>query len=102
VRYIAAANVYDRLRYAVTLNVNDLKGFLTDLKASEGDEYDSAAQMLAQTLADRIADQRAAGRETVANQLLDSGKQVFPSFPGILDHGRAGALPDTPIAVGDP
>jgi hypothetical protein len=101
-RYTAAANIYDRLRYAVTLNVNDMKGFLTDLKASEADEYDAAAQMLAQTLADRIADQRAAGRETVASQLLETGKQVFPSFVGILEHGRAGVLPDTPMAVSDP
>jgi serine/threonine protein kinase len=102
VRYTAAANIYDRLRYAVTLNVADMQGFLDQLKSSEGEEYDAAAQMLAQTLADRIADQRAANRETVANQLLEAGKQIFPGFVGILGRGRPGALPDTPIVVTDP
>jgi hypothetical protein len=58
--------------------------------------------MLTQTLADRIADQRAANRETVATQLLESGREIFPSFVGILSRGRAGALPDTPIEVTDP
>jgi serine/threonine protein kinase len=102
VRYISAANVYDRLRYAVALNADDMQHYLNDLQTAEGDEYDTAAQMLAQTLADRIADQRAADRTAVADKLLETGKQLFPNYVGILGRGRAGALPDAPLTVGNP
>lgn len=98
-RYVAAANIYDRLSTAVVLNVSDMKSSLEELKTSEGEEYEVAAQMLAQTLADRIADQRAANREAVADKLLDSGKQVFPSYAGILVHGTAGVLQNDPLPV---
>jgi serine/threonine protein kinase len=98
-RYVAVANIYDRLSTAVVLNAKDMQGFLEELKTSEGDEYDVAAQMLAQTLADRIADQRAANRDAVADKLLESGKQVFPSYTGILGRGRAGALQSEPAPV---
>jgi serine/threonine protein kinase len=102
VRYIAAANVYDRLRYAVALNAGDLQHYFNDLQTTEGDEYDTAAQMLAQTLADRIADQRAADRTAVADKLFETGRQLFPNYVGILERGRAGALPDAPLTVNDP
>jgi serine/threonine protein kinase len=101
VRYIAAADIYDRLSSAVVLNVTDTKRTLDDLKATEGEEYETAAQMLAQTLADRIADQRAANRESVADKLVESGKQIFPAYTGMLGRGRAGALPSTPIIVNE-
>ena len=100
-RYVAAADIYDRLSSAVVLNVTDTKRALDDLKAAEGEEYETAAQMLAQTLADRIADQRAANRESVADKLVDAGKQIFPGYTGMLGRGRAGALPSTPIIVND-
>jgi hypothetical protein len=100
-RYVAAADVYDRLRTAVILNVSDTRSALEELKARDGDEYDVTAQMLAQTLADRIADQRAANRSTVADRLLESGKQVFPGYTGILAHGTAGVLQNDPIAISD-
>ena len=101
VRYVAAADVYDRLSNAVALNVNDTVRSLDELKASEGDEYPVAAQMLAQTLADRIADQRAANRDAVADKLTEAGKRVFPEYAALLNHGRPGVLPATQIMISD-
>jgi serine/threonine protein kinase len=101
VRYVAAADIYDRLSSAVVLNVTDTKRALDDLKAVEGEEYEIAAEMLAQTLADRIADQRAANRESVADKLVEAGKHIFPGYTGMLGRGRAGALPSTPIIVNE-
>jgi hypothetical protein len=99
VRYVAAADIYDRLSGAVVLNVSDMKRALEELKATEGDEYDPVAQMLAQTLADRIADQRAANRTAVADKLAEAGKQIFPDYTGMLGRGRAGVLSSEPITV---
>jgi len=101
-RYVAVANIYDPLRLAVALNISDMKSRVEDLKPGEGNEYDTATRMLAQTLADRIADQRAAQRDVVADRLLEAGKQIFPSYGDVLDHGTAGALPDAPIEISDP
>jgi len=100
-RYVEAANIYDRLSSAVVLNVNDMKHALEELKGTEGDEYDAAAQMLAQTLADRIADQRAANRDPVADKLTEAGKQIFPEYTGVLSRGRAGVLPSEPILINE-
>jgi hypothetical protein len=57
--------------------------------------------MLAQTLADRIADHRAANRQPVADKLLEQGKQIFPDYAAILARGTAGVLSATPIAVNE-
>jgi len=101
-RYVAIANIYDPLRFAVALNASDMKSRVEDLKPGEGNEYDTATRMLAQTLADRIADQRAAQREGVADRLLEAGKQIFPSYEELLSHGKAGALPDAPLEISAP
>jgi hypothetical protein len=101
VRYVAAADVYDRVSSAVVLNVNDMKHALEELKGTEGDEYDAVAQMLAQTLADRIADQRAANREAVADKLTEAGKQIFPDYTGMLGRGTTGVLPSEPILINE-
>jgi serine/threonine protein kinase len=100
-RYVAAADLYDRLSTAVVLNVTATKQALDDLRATEGEEYEVAAQMLAQTLADRIADQRAANREAVADKLAQAGKEVFPNYAALLGRGKAGALSTTPSIVSD-
>ena len=100
-RYVAAANIYDRVSSAVVLNVNDMKRALEELKGTEGEEYDAVAQMLAQTLADRIADQRGANRDAVADKLTEAGKQIFPDYTGMLGRGRAGVLPSEPILIND-
>jgi Protein kinase domain len=101
VRYVAAADIYDRVSSAVVLNVNDMKRALEELKVTEGEEYDVVAQMLAQTLADRIADQRAANRDAVADKLTAAGKQIFPDYTGMLARGRAGVLSSDPIMVNE-
>jgi serine/threonine protein kinase len=100
-RYVAAADLYDRISTAVVLNVTATKHALDDLRATEGEEYEVAAQMLAQTLADRIADQRAANREAVADKLAEAGKEVFPNYAALLGRGKAGALSTTPSIVSD-
>jgi hypothetical protein len=101
-RYVAVANIYDPLRFAVALNASDMKSRVEDLKPGEGNDYDTATRMLAQTLADRIADQRAAQRDVIADRLLEAGKQIFPSYAEVLSTGKAGALPDAPIDISDP
>jgi len=100
-RYVAAADIYDHMMNAVALNVGNWKQSLDELRSAEGDEYEAAAQMLAQTLADRIADQRAAGRQAVADRLLEAGQQIFPDYHNILVRGMAGVLPSKPIEVND-
>jgi hypothetical protein len=100
-RYTSAADLYDRMSTAVVLNTTATKLALDELRTAEGDEYEVAAQMLAQTLADRIADQRAAGRDPVADTLVEAGKQVFPNYSELLGRGRAGVLPATAIAVSE-
>ncbi len=99
VKYVAAADLYDRMSSAVVLNVNETKRALDELKGAEGDEFDATAQMLAQTLADRIADHRAAGRDPVADKLSEAGRQIFPDYAEILGRGSAGKLSGTPIQV---
>lgn len=98
VRYVAAGDIYDRLSGAVALNVADTRQSLEALRVSEGDEYETAVQMLVQTLADRIADQRAANRASVADKLLADGREIFPSYIGLLSRGTPGLLPDTSVS----
>jgi serine/threonine protein kinase len=100
-RYVAAGDIYDRLSSAVTLNVADMQQSLEALRMQAGDEYEVAAQMLAQTLADRIADERVADRGPVADRLLQSGQRLFPNYTALLGRGTAGVLANTPISVDD-
>ena len=100
-RYVAAGDIYDRLSSAVAINVADTQQSLEALRVQAGDEYEVAAQMLAQTLADRIADEHAADRGAVADRLLQSGQKLFPNHAALLGHGTAGVLPNTPISVDD-
>jgi len=98
-RYIVVGDAYDRLSTAVALNVAEQRHFLDQLRATEGDDYPAIEQMLARTLANRIADQRAAGRPTVAGSLLDAGRTVFADQSALLEQGKPGALPNTPLPV---
>lgn len=95
-RYVSAADFYDRLSTAVALNVADRKRALQELRTSEGDEFSIAEKMLAQTLANRIADQRAASRDPVADKLTEAGKEIFPDYSAELTQGTAGVLSGTP------
>jgi hypothetical protein len=49
--------------------------------------------MLATTLGDRIADERAADRPVLAASLLRSGREIFPDDVALLERGKAGVLP---------
>jgi serine/threonine protein kinase len=99
IRYVAVGDAYDRLSTAVSLNVTEQRRALDKLRASEGAEYPITEHMLARTLANRIADERAAGRTTVAATLLEGGRAVFPDSAAVLEQGTAGALPKTGLAV---
>ncbi len=99
-RYTSAGEFYDTLASAVTLNVTQKKLALQQLRATEGEDYAAAEKMFAQTLANRIADQRAANRPSVANSLLASGRELFPDYATQLTQGTAGILVgDTPTDV---
>jgi serine/threonine protein kinase len=98
-RYIVVGDAWDRLSTAVALNVSEQRHYLDQLRGSEGDDYAAIEQMLARTLANRIADQRAANRATLATSLLEAGRTLFPDEAALLEQGKAGALPNTPLAV---
>jgi hypothetical protein len=93
-RYVAVGDIYDHLRSAVSLNASDQQSELEGLRASEGEEYPVAEQMLARTLANRIADEKAANRPSVATTLLAAGRKMFPDNAQLLEQGTAGALPN--------
>jgi hypothetical protein len=95
-RYVDVATVYDRLRSAVALNVAEMQRELEALRTAAGDDSETTTKMLAQTLANRIADQRAADRAAVADRLLEAGKQIFPGSAEQLQRGTAGVLADAP------
>jgi hypothetical protein len=91
-RYVAVGDAYDRLTVAVSLNVSEQRAVLDALRASEGEEYPITEEMLARTLANRIADQRAADRPSVAASLLEAGRTIFPDHAALLEQGTAGVL----------
>lgn len=95
--YVLVGDLYDRLRLAVKLNVADLQPLLRQIETLEPYDSRSIEQMLAGVLADRIADQRAAARGTVADDLLSCGRELFPAWQQLLPQGRAGALPQTGV-----
>jgi len=95
--YVVIGDAYDRLRLAVKLDVADLRSLLRQIEALEPDDSRPIEQMLTRVLADRIADQRAAGRSTVADDLLGSGRDLFPASAQLLTQGRTGALPETGV-----
>jgi hypothetical protein len=98
-RYVVIGDAYDRLSTAINLNVAEQRRYLDKMRESEGAEFATVERMLAQTLANRIADQKAANRPTIAAGLLEAGRKVFPEHTSVLEQGRAGALPNTPIAI---
>ena len=100
-RYVAVGDVYDRLATAVKLNSADQHRSIEALRAGEGADFPVVERMLARTLANRIADQRAAERPDVAVGLLAAGREIFPAYASNLEQGTAGALPKTGLAVSD-
>ena len=102
IKYVAAADLYDRLSSAVVLNTTTLRQSLDALKDLQGADFEATDQMLARTLANRIADQRAAGRASVADTLRTAGQQLFPRYAQLLDRGEPGRLPVTSLQISDP
>ncbi len=98
--YVVVGDAYDRLRWGVKLDVPGLLRLLQQIRTSEPGDAASIEQMLAQTLSNRIADQRAAGRSTIAEDLLIAGRTLFPDLAEMLIRGKAGALPVGGIEVG--
>lgn len=98
--YVVIGDAYDRLRLGVKLDVPGLQGYLQQIRTLEPGDATSIELMLAQTLSNRIADQRAAGRGTIAEELLTSGRTLFPDFADMLSGGKAGALPASGIELG--
>jgi serine/threonine protein kinase len=98
-RYVAIGDVFDRLSTAILLNADELRHGLDGLRGTEGVDYPAIEGMLAHTLANRIADQRAAKRASVVASLVEAGHKLFPEYATVLEQGIAGALPKTGLAV---
>lgn len=98
--YVVIGDTYDRLRLAVKLDVAELRGYVDQIRSLEPEDATSIQQMLVQTLSNRIADQRAAGRKTVADDLLSSGRDLFPVWADQLTQGKPGALPEAGVEIG--
>jgi hypothetical protein len=78
----------------VKLDVGALQRYLEEIRTLESADAGGVEQMLAWTLAHRIADQQAAGRDTIADDLLNAGRQLFPASANLLTRGRSGQLGD--------
>lgn len=98
--YVVVGDAYDRLRLAVKLDVAELRGYLEKIQSLEPDDATSIEEMLVHTLSNRIADQRTAGRNTVADDLLSSGRELFPVWAAQLTGGKSGALPQAGVEIG--
>jgi hypothetical protein len=96
---VVIGDAYDRLSTAIAMNVNQHRGFLAAIRAADPTGYDAIEDMLARTLANRIADHRGAGRQSIASDLLTSGKELFPRQADRLTLGTAGALPQSPSQI---
>ncbi len=86
--YVVIGDAYDRLRLGVKLDVPGLQSYLQQIHALEPGDATSIEVMLAQTLSHRIADQRAAGRGTIADDLLICGRKLFPDFANLLEKSQ--------------
>jgi hypothetical protein len=98
--YVVVGDAFDRLRWGVKLDVPGMQGYLQQIRTLEPRDATSIELMLVQTLSNRIADQRAAGRGAIADELLASGGTLFPEYADVLTRGKAGALPEGGIEVG--
>ena len=92
----------ERINMAPTLNVKDHAAWIAEIRGLSGEDFPAIDQMLARTLANDIADQRAkADRPAVIARLLDSGRKLFPDYADVLEHGTAGVLDPAQIAVAE-
>jgi hypothetical protein len=92
----------ERINSAPSINVANHQLWIGEIRSLSGEDFPAIEQMLAQTLANDIADQRAKGdRPAVVKSLLNSGRTLFPEFVSVLEHGTAGALDPKQIAIAD-
>ena len=92
----------ERINMAPTLNVKNHAAWIAEIRDLSGEDFRAIDQMLARTLANDIADQRArADRPAVIAGLLDSGRKLFPDYADVLEHGTAGVLDPSQIAVAE-
>ncbi len=92
----------ERINMAPTLSVENHAAWIAEIRDLSGDEFPAIDQMLARTLANDIADQRArADRPAVIARLLESGRKLFPDYTDVLEHGTAGVLDPAQIAVAE-
>jgi hypothetical protein len=90
--YVVIGDAYDRLRLAVKLDIDALRNLLERIRGLESNDVSSIERMLAGVLSNRIADQRAAGRQPLADGLLTSGRELFPAWAEQLTQGAPGVL----------
>ncbi len=98
--YVVVGDAYDRLRLAVDLEAAEIQPYLQQIRLLEPQDATAIERMLARTLSNRIADQRAAGRQIIAEGLTNTGRELFPSWVELLGHGTSGVLPSTGVEVG--
>jgi serine/threonine protein kinase len=92
----------ERINSAPSLNVADHQEWIGEIRSLSGDDFPAIEQMLAQTLANDIADQRARGdRQSVVTSLLNSGRKLFPEYAAVLEHGTAGVLDPKQIVIAE-
>src|SRR5581483_7828716 len=97
--YVVIGDAYDRLRLAVKLDLPELRGYLQQIRTLEPEDATAIEQMLARTLSNRIADQRAAGRSVIVDALLQDGRDLFPAWADQLNQGQPGVLPQAGVEV---
>jgi serine/threonine protein kinase len=98
VTYARVGEEHDRLNPTGSVDVKSHQDYLSEIRSFAGDDdYPQIEQMLARTLADDIAEQRARDRTNVVQGLLKSGRTLFPEYAELLEHGHA--APADPIAT---
>jgi len=102
ITYDRVAEEIARLNMAPSLSVRDHSAWIEQIRQLSGEDFADIDQLLARTLANDIADQRAKGdRPTVVANLLQAGGKVFPDYAGLLEQGKAGVLDPAQILVLD-
>jgi hypothetical protein len=104
VAYDRVEEEVERINLAPSLNLKDHQAWIDEIRTLSGDGYADVEQMLARTLANDIADQRARGdRANVVSNLTAAGRKLFPEYAALLEQGKAGTQdsPSSPIVVAE-
>ena len=97
--YVVIGDAYDRLRLAVKLDSSQIQDYLRQIHTLEPGDAAQIEQMLVHTFANRIADQRAAGRKNIVDELISAGKELFPAWADQLGQGKVGALTQAGVEI---